>query len=125
MRSIVYALAVFAAVGIAYLFATVPNPVPPSDVPVAVSTASHVVMQEAGTVTLRVDEMHCPFACYPAVKGALEGQQNVLAVELDKQEIEGVIDNPQVVIKYEPGFDMTAAMEALAKKGFAKNSVVN
>lgn len=125
MRSAVYALAAIAAAGIAYLFATVP---PSGDAPAApsasVSTASHQVMPEAGTLTLRVDDMHCPFACYPAVKKTLEAQGNVVAVELDEQKEEGAIDNPQVLVKYESGFDLTAALDALGKKGFSKHSVI-
>lgn len=125
MRSAVYALAAVAAAGIAYLFATVPPTGETSAEPAVTATASsHTVMEEAGALTLRVDDMHCPFACYPAVKGALEGQGNVVGVELDKQKEEGVIDNPQVVINYGPGFDLTAAMDALSKKGFGKHSVV-
>lgn len=125
MRSVVYAFAALAAAGIAYLFATVPPTTtePADKTPTAVA-ASHEVMPEAGVLTLRVDDMHCPFACYPAVKKTLEGQGNVVAVELDKQKEEGAIDNPQVLIKYEPGFDLTAALEALDSKGFAKHSVI-
>jgi len=128
MRSAVYALAAIAAAGIAYVFATVPAPVETAPVgagsSLATTTASHQVMDEAGMLTLRVDDMHCPFACYPSVKGALESQGSVVGVELDEQKVDGTIDNPQVLIKYEPGFDVTAAMEALSKKGFAKHSVV-
>jgi mercuric ion binding protein len=125
MRSAIYAFAAIAAAGIAYLFATVPAPgeASPEAAPVA-TAASHQVMPEGGTLTLRVDDMHCPFACYPAVKGALESQSNVVAVELDKQQAEGTIDNPQVLIKYDSGFDLTAALETLDKKGFAKHSIV-
>ncbi len=125
MRSAVYALAVVAAAGIAYLFVTVPAP---SDAAVGSATptsaTAHEVMAEGGMITLRVDDMHCPFACYPAVKSAIESQSNVVAVELDKQQAEGAIDNPQVLIKYDSGFDLTAALDALGKKGFDKHSVV-
>ncbi|MGV3484907.1 MAG: heavy-metal-associated domain-containing protein [Planctomycetaceae bacterium] len=124
MRSAVYALAVIAAAGIAYVFATAPVPKPAATAPAASTAVSHQVMPDSGTMTLRVDDMHCPFACYPAVKKTLEGQGNVVAVELDKQQVEGAIDNPQVLIKYDSGFDLTAALDALSKKGFAKHSVV-
>ena len=131
MRSAVYTLAVLAAAGIAYVFATAPTPgsVPPrgqdtASARASATTAAGQVMAQAGTMTLRVEDMHCPFACYPAVKGTLEGQASVLAVELDKQQVEGVIDNPQVLVKYDSGFDLTAALDALSKKGFAKHSVV-
>lgn len=125
MRSLIYAFAAVAAAGIAYLFATVPPTAETSAKPPITATASaSSVMEEAGSLTLRVDDMHCPFACYPAVKKALEGQDNVVGVELDQQKEEGTIDNPQVVINYESGFDLDAAMNALAKKGFGKHSVV-
>ena len=123
MRPAVYALAVIAAAAMAYFFATAPTPGTAVSQPATDAVASQV-MNQSGTMTLRVEDMHCPFACYPAVKEALEGQTNVLAVELDKQQVEGVIDNPQVLVKYEPGFDLTAALDALSKKGFAKHSVV-
>jgi periplasmic mercuric ion binding protein len=126
MRSAVYAFAAVAAAGIAYFLATAP--VPKDDAAAGsaatVTAVSHDVKPDSGTVTLRVDDMHCPFACYPAVKSAIESQSNVLAVELDKQQAEGAIDNPQVVIKYDSGFDLTAALDALSKKGFAKHSIV-
>lgn len=125
MRSAVYALAAVAAAGIAYFFATVPPPADPTaKATVPATAAAHQVMSESGTMTLRVEDMHCPFACYPAVKDTLEDQTNVLAVELDKQQAEGAIDNPQVLIKYDSGFDLTAALAALSKKGFDKHSVV-
>ena len=149
MRSVIYAVAAIAAAGLAYLFSTSPmgdatsgtratrsqttrsqttiTQTTGSQVAgsrVAVTTASSQVMQEAGTLTLRVENMHCPFACYPSVKSTLESQGNVVSVELDKQREEGAIDNPQVLIKYDSGFDLTAAMDALSKKGFAKHSVI-
>jgi periplasmic mercuric ion binding protein len=130
MRSLIYAFAAVAAAGIAYLFATVPPAGETSaETPItatapANSVMANSVMEEAGSLTLRVDDMHCPFACYPAVKKTLEGQDNVVGVELDQQKEEGTIDNPQVVINYESGFDLTAAMNALSKKGFGKHSIV-
>ena len=139
MRSAIYAVAAIAAAGLAYLFSTAPIRGATSGTQaastqaagsqetgnqVAVTTASSQVMQEAGTLTLRVEDMHCPFACYPSVKSTLESQGNVVSVELDKQQEEGAIDNPQVLIKYDSGFDLTAAMDALSKKGFAKHSVI-
>jgi len=124
MRSAIYALAAIAAAGIAYMFSTVPASDVTSDTSAPVTTTSSEVMPEAGTLTLRVDDMHCPFACYPAVKSALESQGNVVSVELDTQKEEGAIDNPQVLVKYDSGFDLTAAMAALSKKGFSKHSVI-
>ena len=50
-------------------------------------------MTEAGTLTLSVPKMHCPFACYPAIKKALEETDTVESVELAEQKEEGVIDN--------------------------------
>ncbi len=127
MRSAVYVLAVFAALGIAYFLATSdPEPVDSAASGTDVlATQSHQVMTQEGQMTLRVEDMHCPFACYPAVKKSLESQPNVMAVELDEQKEEGVIDNPQVVVTYQSGFDLTAALENLATKGFSKSSVAN
>ncbi len=125
MRPVLYALSAVVAAAVAYLFATTPVPggAPSASAPSS-AVASHKVMPASGTMVLQVDDMHCPFACYPAVKKTLEGQGNVLEVELADQKEEGVIDNPQVLVKYDSGFDLTAALESLAKNGFTQSSVV-
>lgn len=125
MRSLAYAIAALAAVGIIAGVAMMPvseNSQATQNVS-AVST-SESVMSEPGTLVMRVPDMHCPFACYPAVKSTLEGTPAVESVELTEQKQEGAIDNPEIVIQYEAGFDVQAAIASLAKKGFAKSEIV-
>jgi periplasmic mercuric ion binding protein len=129
MRSPIYLLAALAAAGIAYYVASAPVSTPTgsqaanADTVVATETAS-AVMDQPGTLVLRVEDMHCEFACFPKVKKTLEGFDGVVSVALDEQAEEGTLDNPQVVVTYESGFDLGAAQGALAKRGFAKSSVV-
>lgn len=125
MRSLAYAIAALAAVGIIAGVAMMPvseNSQATQNVS-AVST-SESVMSEPGTLVMRVPDMHCPFACYQAVKSTLEGTPAVESVELTEQKQEGAIDNPEIVIQYEAGFDVQAAIASLAKKGFAKSEIV-
>ncbi len=128
MRAPIYVLAVLAAAGIAYYLAATPQT---HTATAAVSPASadasetaSAVLTDAGTLTLRVDDMHCEYGCYPKVKKTLESFDEVVSVELDEQPQAGSLDNPQVVLTYESGFDLAAAQSALAKSGFAKTSVV-
>ena len=67
--------------------------------------------------------MHCPFACYPAIKKKLESRADVAAVELAPQKEEGVIDNRQVIVRYKDSFDATDAIAMLEKAGFGGSSV--
>ncbi len=120
MRAPIYVLAALAAAGIAYYLAAAPEK---STTSVTASPAA-AVLTEAGTLTLRVDDMHCEYGCYPKVKKTLEAFDTVVSVELDQQPNAGSLDNPQVVLTYQPGFDLAAAQNALAKSGFAKTSVV-
>jgi periplasmic mercuric ion binding protein len=127
MRSMAYVIAALAAVGIMAGIAMLPSAT--TDNPQAVQNASAVstsesVMSEPGTLVMRVPDMHCPFACYPAVKSTLEGTEAVESVELTEQKQEGAIDNPEIVVKYQAGFDVQAAIAALEKKGFAKSEIV-
>lgn len=118
MRGIAYVVAAIAAVGIMIGIANLPQSQEadaPSAAPVA---ASAEVMQEAGTLTLSVPKMHCEFACFPQVKETLEQAEGVQEVELAAQKEEGVIDNRQVIVKYDPGFDLPAALSQLTAKGF-------
>ncbi len=127
MRSMAYAVAVLAAVGIIVGVAMMPSDTSvPGDSSPAAATVSVTpdVKQESGTLVMRVPDMHCPFACYPAVKSTLEQETGIASVELTEQKQEGAIDNPAVVINYEPGFDVNAAIAALTKKGFAKSEIV-
>jgi len=124
MRSPIYLLAALASAGIAYYLASTPTtPSPNTDRAVASETSS-VVMDQPGTLTLRVDDMHCEFGCFPSVRKTLEGFDNVVSVTLDQQAEAGTLDNPQVLVTYESGFDLGAAQASLAKNGFAKSSVV-
>jgi len=90
---------------------------------IAVS-ATPEVMTEAGTITLNVPSMHCEFACFPRVKEAIESADGVQEVQLAAQKEEGTIDNRQVVVKYDAGFDLGAALTLLSKEGFADSDVV-
>lgn len=136
MRSLAYGVAVLAAVGIMLAIAKLPNKEAAPDQSVTESvqadgevassiqaTSTHV-MSEAGTLTLNVPDMHCPFACYPAIKKALESTDTVEQVELAEQKVEGVIDNPQVIINFTEGFDVDAAIASLKARGFENSSVV-
>ncbi len=125
MRSVIYAVAVVIASGLAYYVATPETPVKSGNSAAEAVAVDHKVMDEAGALTLQVDDMHCPFACYPSVKEALEKQAHVTKVELVPQKDKDAIDTPQVVVEYQPGFDLTAALGSLDKKGFQRHSVVH
>jgi mercuric ion binding protein len=127
MRGIAYAIAAIIAVGIMIGIAKLPEPSASDDSMNVASTPVSVtpnVMQEAGMLTLSVPEMHCAFACYPKVKESLESSQGVQGVELAEQQEEGAIDNRQVIVTYEAGFDVTTALALLTKKGFADSDLV-
>lgn len=137
MRSLAYGVAVLAAVGIMVAIAKMPSKETVVDQPVAATptqgdteTASSIeassgrVMTESGTLTLHVPDMHCPFACYPAIKKALESSDTVEQVELAEQKVEGTIDNPQIIINFTDGFDVDAAIAALKARGFDDSAVV-
>jgi mercuric ion binding protein len=126
MRGIAYVVAAIAAVGIMIGIARLPEPPAADDAstetsPVAVNSQ---VMLAAGTLTLNVPEMHCEFACYPKVKESLKKSDGVREVELAEQGEEGVIDNRQVIVKYDPGFDLTKAIAQLSQAGFADSELV-
>lgn len=139
MRSVAYGVAVLAAIGIMLAIAKMPKnqaridqPESPSNTTVAVETevARSIeatptrVMSEPGSLTLNVPDMHCPFACYPAIKETLESSDKVEKVELAEQKVAGQIDNPQVIVNFNKGFDIDAAIAALKAKGFDNSAVV-
>ena len=135
MRSVTYGVAVLAAVGIMFAIARMPNKETSpdqtgSEASTVIQPASSVqqaaarVMEEAGSLTLHVPEMHCPFGCYPAIKKTLESSEAVQEVQLAEQKVEGAIDNPQVIINFTKGFNVDAAIAALKAKGFDNSSVV-
>ncbi len=126
MRSPIYLFAALASAGIAYYLASAPasqSANAPAGQVVATETSS-VVMAQPGTLTLRVDDMHCEFGCFPTVRKTLEGFDKVVSVALDKQAEAGTLDNPQVLVTFDSGFDLSAAQAKLAKSGFAKSSLV-
>lgn len=126
MRGLAYVIAAFAALGIMYVIATYPPQAEPKANETAASTvaATADVMTESGTMTLAVPEMHCEFACFPKVKETLEGAEGVEEVTLAEQKEEGVLDNRQVIVKYQPGFDVHAAIDSLAAAGYKDSNVV-
>lgn len=125
MRSSIYLVTALIALGIAYLLAQPPAaPATGSSAAPTATAASAGVLADAGTLTLRVDGMHCEYGCFSKVKRTLEGFDHVVSVQLDQQAEEGTLDNPQVLLSYESGFDLLAAQDALAKNGFAKTSVL-
>lgn len=125
MRSVIYAVAAIAAVGILVAIATMPTSEPATDQEAATSVAATPkVMEDAGTLTMAVPNMHCEFSCFPKVRETLEGLDGVKEVVLDEQKEEGVVDNRQVVVTYEPGFDVTDALGKLAGNGFADSDIV-
>lgn len=126
MRGLAYTIAAIAAVGIMVSIAS--RPASDSDTSRStsadVSTTSGQTMAEAGTLTLAVPEMHCPFSCYPRVKETLEGSETVQSVELVPQKEEGVLDDRKVIVHYKPGFSVTDALNMLGKEGFTDSEVV-
>ena len=126
MRGLAYAIAAIAAVGIIIGIAAIPKQ--PSDEQAvtlpATATVSTNVMPEAGKLTLSVPSMHCEFACFPRVKEAIEQVDGVQGVQLAAQAEEGVIDNRQVIVDYDSGFDVNAALVLLAKEGFDDSEMV-
>lgn len=124
MRSSIYVLTALVAAGIAYYLASPPTPGEISVASNEVSQPGTEVLADPGTLTLRVDDMHCEYGCFPTVKKTLEGFAHVVSVELDEQPEAGTLDNPQVLLTYQSGFDLAAAQDALAKSGFAKSSVI-
>lgn len=85
--------------------------------------AEPVVTGEKSQLVVHVPNMHCPFACYPAVKETLQDQQGVAGIELVEQKEEGVIDNPRVIVTVGENFDPTAALNALSQAGFSESNV--
>ncbi|MEM9644957.1 MAG: heavy-metal-associated domain-containing protein [Planctomycetota bacterium] len=121
MRTVVYAVAAIAAIGIMVGIASMPvSDDSSADESVASATvsANPQVIEEAGTLTMAVPTMHCEFACFPKVKETLEGIEGVDEVVLDTQKEEGVLDNRQVVVTHQAGFDLSAAIGKLADRGY-------
>ncbi len=81
-------------------------------------------MSEAGTLVLSVPKMHCQYSCYPNIKKLLEATDSVREVELAEQKEDDVLDNRAVVVKYDSGFDVDAAIFLLAENGFEESDLV-
>ncbi|MFK8111878.1 MAG: heavy-metal-associated domain-containing protein [Rubripirellula sp.] len=113
MRGFAYVIAVVAAIGIMIGIANVPT------------DDSSEVMAEAGTLVVAVPKMSCEFSCFPHVKETLEAAEAVQLVELASQKEEGTIDNRQVIVKFDAGFDVAAALAALSKEGFGDSQIVD
>lgn len=131
MRVLAYVVAAVAAVGIMISIAKLPSqngaPAADSQQNANVQTASvssDSSMDAPGTLTLDVPGMHCEFACYPRVKEAIEQVDGVNSVKLAEQREEGVLDNRQVIVQYDAGFDLDAALKLLAEEGYDDSSLV-
>ena len=104
MRSAAYIVAALAAVGIMIGIATVPQDdatdmatesqrvdqdrvtaSPNTGDPNDTAGDPDAVAGESKTLVLHVPDMHCPFACYPAVKETLESNPSVAGVDLVEQ----------------------------------------
>ena len=115
MRGFAYLIAGVVAVGLVFTIGTMPVEVE--------NQAATTVSAEAGTLRLNVPEMHCEVACFPRVKEALEGADRVTGVELAEQKEEGIIDNRQVIVRYDAGFDLSQALALLAEEGYESDPV--
>ncbi|MCG8649153.1 MAG: heavy-metal-associated domain-containing protein [Pirellulales bacterium] len=136
MRITAYVLAALAAVGMMVAIINLPDhaaqQTPSSSTAKsasdtsapATSTPASEVLDEPGTLVLSVPKMHCEFSCYPSVKKILEGDQAVESVQLAEQKEAGTLDNRQVIVKYDAGFDIGAAIASLGEKGFPETEVV-
>jgi len=123
MRGAAYVAAAIAAVGIMMVISRTPvdQQAEPAG-PTAMTTPTSAVSTE--TLTLSVPEMHCEFACFPKVKEALEQVDSVAEVTLAEQKEEGVLDNRQVIVKYEEGFNLDEALGLLADAGYGETALV-
>ena len=131
MRSLAYGVAALAAIGIMVAIVAMPEGNETETAQTDKEVASSVeatparVMSEAGTLTMAVPDMHCPFGCYPTIKKTLESADTVTDVQLAEQKVEGEIDNRQVIINFRAGFDVDAAIAALKENGFDNSDIVN
>jgi len=122
MKTIVYAIAGIAALGIMIVLIASPGAIsssPTADGPAASAvSANNTVLEEAGTLTLEIPSMHCQFACYPKVKKTLEKSSGVSEVALVEQPEPDTLTVKKVTVKYDAGFDVDAAMTSLKNVGF-------
>ncbi|TWU20532.1 hypothetical protein Pla52o_44100 [Novipirellula galeiformis] len=126
MRGIAYAIAALASVIIMVAVAKMPSESSQADsASPSTTTVASEVTRDAGTLTIAVPDMHCSVSCYPRVKELLENSEAVETVELAEQKEAGIIDNRQVVVHYQSGFNVRQALSDLEKEGFAKSDVVH
>ena len=124
MQGFAYVIAVLAAIGIMIGIVSYPNQNEPTSSRTATTPVSASLMTESGTLTIAVPTMQCEMACFPRVKTTLEGNDGVQSVELATQKEEGVLDNRQVVVNYDNGFNLNAALSSLVAEGFTNPAVV-
>lgn len=124
MRGFAYVIAVLAAIGIMIGIASYPNQNEPTNSRPVTTPASAALMTNSGTLTIAVPTMQCEMVCFPRVKTTLEGNDGVQSVELASQQEKGVLDNRQVIVNYDNGFNLNAAMSSLVEEGFPNSAVV-
>ncbi|MDB4634191.1 heavy-metal-associated domain-containing protein [Rubripirellula sp.] len=124
MQGFAYVIAVLAAIGIMIGIVSYPNQNEPTSSRTATTPVSASLMTESGTLTIAVPTMQCEMACFPRVKTTLEGKDGVQSVELATQKEEGVLDNRQVIVNYNNGFNLNAALSSLVEEGFPNSAVV-
>ncbi|MGI9466884.1 MAG: heavy-metal-associated domain-containing protein [Rubripirellula sp.] len=124
MRGFAYFIAVLAAIGIMIGIVSYPNQSEPSSSRPETTPAPAALMTESGRLTIAVPTMQCEMACFPRVKTTLEGNDHVQSVELATQEEEGVLDNRQVIVNYDNGFNLNEALSSLVEEGFPNSAVV-
>ena len=98
------------------------NPAPAHPAASEFSTPVLVSFNAGETTTLEVPEMHCPYACYPTVKEALEDIDGVAGVDLVQQEEEGTINDRRVVVTFDGAVDGAKAIAALDQVNFRGSS---
>ncbi len=130
MKSLVYALAGIAALGIMIALIAAPSKTPSntspsvSVAPATMVAASPEVLKEAGTLTLEVPSMQCQFACYPRVKETLENAGSVSEVTLAEQPDPETLTVKKVIVKYDAGFDLSKALAELKQEGFSDATLI-
>jgi mercuric ion binding protein len=124
MRGFAYFIAVLAATGIMIGIVSYPDQEETRKVASTTTSTSAEVMTKAGKLKIAVPSMHCEVACFPRVKATLEATEGVQSVELATQPSEGVLENRQVIVDYDTGFNLNAALSSLVQEGFTNSAVV-
>ena len=124
MRGYAYIVAVLAAIGIVIGIVSYPKQTESPIRRPAETTTSANPMTKPGTLTIAIPTMQCEMACFPRVKSTLEGNDGVQSVELAAQQKRGLLDNRQVILKYNNGFNPTQALASLVEEGFPNAAFV-